>query len=309
MILTKPISDDLKFSRNDPDDPRLGEFVSDSKSSIALIGYPDDRGIKLNGGRTGASHGPTEIRRILYKLVRPQDVTLFDHGDLILSESLENDHELASQFTAKNEAQFWITLGGGHDWGYSDGKSFIEKCLKLKQRPWIINFDAHLDVRNTQNGFNSGTPFFRLLDAYSHKFDFYEFGIQKHCNSKYHTDYVKKNNVGVFYQDDINDESLPHIIKKLTSKHKDQPLFVSFDIDVLSTAEAPGCSQSWPVGLSLKQCLTALSILAKNSNWERLGIYEVSPSLDVQNITSKSAALICYLFIKEKSKNKAAMHD
>ena len=59
-----PVSKDLIFSRNDSTDKRLGEFVQFStienlkKDSFCLLGYPDDTGIRMNGGRPGSSEAP-----------------------------------------------------------------------------------------------------------------------------------------------------------------------------------------------------------------------------------------------------------
>src|SRR5438477_12562249 len=59
-----------------PDDPRLGEiteFWQGSDVSLApgravLIGFPQDEGVRRNGGRVGAAEAPNEIRRWLYRL-------------------------------------------------------------------------------------------------------------------------------------------------------------------------------------------------------------------------------------------------
>ncbi len=70
-----------------------------------------------------------------------------------------------SQFVKEQTkaGRIWISLGGGHDYGYGDGAGFIEGHLIAGQRrPLILNFDAHLDVRPIDRGFTSGTPFFRI---------------------------------------------------------------------------------------------------------------------------------------------------
>lgn len=73
-----PISADLFFSKQDKLDPRLGELVQIfsaqgpiQKDHIYLLGYPDDEGIRLNGGRPGAQDGPDRIRQFLYRLTPP----------------------------------------------------------------------------------------------------------------------------------------------------------------------------------------------------------------------------------------------
>src|SRR5437660_326875 len=60
-----------------PDDPPLGadiELWQGDENAIrpgrpVLIGFPQDEGVKRNGGRPGAAEAPREIRRWLYRLV------------------------------------------------------------------------------------------------------------------------------------------------------------------------------------------------------------------------------------------------
>ncbi|MGE3758570.1 MAG: arginase family protein, partial [Pseudobdellovibrionaceae bacterium] len=69
------------------------------------------------------------------------------------------------------------------------------------------------------------------------------------------------------------------------------------DIDVFTSAEAPGCSQSWPTGLSVAEFWPAYQWLLKNYDTPLLSIYEVSPALDVDSRTSKLAACIAYEYL------------
>lgn len=75
------------------------------------------------------------------------------------------------------------------------------------------------------------------------------------------------------------------------------PVFVSYDIDCLSSSEAGGCSQSWATGLTVQESLDFLTQIYKISDVRGLGIYEVSPPLDHDFKTSKTAALLAYHFL------------
>src|SRR5438132_7568104 len=63
-----------------PDDPRLGEVIEIWQGDLAalapgravLIGFPQDEGVRRNGGRSGAAEAPAEIRRWLHRLT-PRD--------------------------------------------------------------------------------------------------------------------------------------------------------------------------------------------------------------------------------------------
>ena len=74
-----PTDSKIFFSKNDPQDIRLGDLIepieadrisqlTSLKNKYAVISYPDDEGISLNGGRLGAKEAPSVIKTFLYKM-------------------------------------------------------------------------------------------------------------------------------------------------------------------------------------------------------------------------------------------------
>lgn len=307
-----PIDKHLLFTKNDKEDPRLGECVQrlekvelqalpEIESDIVILGFPDDEGIALNGGRPGAQNAPREIRTYLYKMTPHLESTslpkILDLGDISDKEKdLPARHEKARETvrTLAMAKKRWISLGGGHDYGYCDGAGFLDAH---KGDAVLINFDAHMDVRPTDKGFNSGTPFHRVLSEFSGSVDFAEIGIQNQCNSKTHIAWAKSKGAEIFSLDEINEQGLLPVLKDFMQNKKTKKVFLSVDIDAFTSNEAPGCSQSWTTGLLTKEFLEALTWLIQNCDVRGLGIYEVSPPLDQDNRTSKLAALIAHNFI------------
>src|SRR5215467_4067002 len=78
--LNPPLRTEALFRR--PDDPRLAEIIEPwngdegalTKGRAVLIGFPQDEGVRRNGGRPGAAQAPNEIRKWLYRLT-PGDPT------------------------------------------------------------------------------------------------------------------------------------------------------------------------------------------------------------------------------------------
>ena len=312
MSWLHPIDKHLLFTKNDKEDPRLGECVQllpkgdlhdfpDNNFDFAILGYPDDEGIGLNGGRVGAQNAPKEIRTFLYKMTPHLATTTFpkilDLGDLVNKEKpLIERHEKGREIirTLSQKGKHWISFGGGHDYGYSDSTGFMDVYAG---NAVVINFDAHMDVRPTDKGFNSGTPFHRLLQEFSGKSDFAEVGIQNQCNSRHHIAWAQKHGASVFTLDQINEQGLLTVLKNFMKDKEKKKVFLSVDIDAFTSSEAPGCSQSWTTGLFTKDFLEALQWLVKNFDVRGMGIYEVSPPLDSDKRTSKLAALISHNFI------------
>lgn len=308
-----PTSKDLIYSRNDPTDKRLGEHIQFSKienltkDSFCLLGYPDDAGIRMNGGRPGANEAPNTIRQIFFKMTPdvfhsnlPQ---IFDVGNIQPEHEIQKTHDLAYKYALQIlKKTRLISLGGGHDFGYPDAAAFLDS-VTAEAQPLILNFDAHLDVRPTDQGFHSGTPFRRLLEKYHGKFDLIELGIQPQCNSREHYSWALSKGVHIISNEVLQRKGLLEVLTETLEPNPNRPLWLSLDIDAFTSNEAPGCSQSWPTGISIQNFLPALHWLNQNFDCKGLGLYEVSPPLDQDNRTSKLAALILHHFISNQKES------
>jgi formiminoglutamase len=309
-----PISPDIFFTKNDSEDIRLGDlahniiFEETKPNDFVIFGYPDDDGIKLNGGRTGAAEAPLKIRQFLYKMTPSYKKSILkqnihDYGDLSLtSGDISVRHDIARKHLLKCLMKNLrvICLGGGHDYGFADASAFVDRYQSThKNKPIIINFDAHMDVRPPKNGPNSGTPFYRLYEEHRNRFQLIEIGIQNQCNSPHHIRWAKERDIEIIDLDTLENEGWGSVWNQtsLRNVQKDQPVFVSFDIDALTASEAGGCSQAWATGLKINDCLKFLTELYKKADVRGFGIYEVSPPLDRDFQTSKTAALLLHHFI------------
>jgi len=303
------VKKDLFFTKNDPQDKRLGDFVQDFnlksinkfQENFVILGYPDDEGIHNNQGRAGAREAPDAIRKFLYKMtpatLSKKEFQLFDGGNLEIKESLFERHEFAAQKVQDLlEVSHVISFGGGHDYGYADGKAFLKKFES--QKPLVINFDAHLDVRPfDREKITSGTPFFRLLEEF-HDFDFVELGIQPQCNSQNHYEWAFQKGARILTWPEVLYSGQDHtsIILQFLEPFilKRRPTFLSIDIDGFSNAYAPGASQSFATGFDPDCFFKVFHVLCKRLDVKVLGIYEVSPLLDQTDRTSLLAAQIAF---------------
>jgi formiminoglutamase len=308
-----PSRPELFYSRNDEDDPRLGSIAKPlapsaklTQGAVVIAGYPDDDGIRLNGGRPGAHMAPPRIRQYLYRMTPPFDrpcPPLWDIGDLKMEGDLASRHERGQQAAkaALDANQKWLAFGGGHDYGYCEGAAFLQWALTtLKTRPLIVNFDAHLDVRPTNSGLHSGTAFRRLIEKFPGAFDFAEIGLQRHCNSAEHLEWAKSKGVRcVFMEDTLGFSSWADGVLQLLGDWitPNRPTFMSVDIDGFASSFAMGCSQSWPTGFAVQDYFSLFHTLTQKLNISVLGIYEVSPPLDQDDRTAKLAALVAHRWI------------
>lgn len=318
-IHLKETSAELLFTRHDPEDPRLGEFVqteSDRNLPITVWGYPDDEGIKVNGGRLGAGEAPDSIRKVLYRMTParswPRSNLFLDRGNWhpgksSLEERQNVIRKAVNEVYTQNNS-FLLTFGGGHDYGFPDAAGFLDAFAKGGAKPVVVNFDAHLDVRPLDRGISSGTPFRQLFETFANEFDFVEIGIQPQCNSPFHWEWALSQGAQILTLETIRNQNsvdgLGQALDEILDADIKRPLFISLDIDAFSSREAPGCSASWPTGLSVEEMLKTLTWLFSSFDVKGLGIYEVSPPLDVDGKTSKLAALMTYQAIHELLRKK-----
>jgi formiminoglutamase len=330
VMIFSPVNPTLFFSRNDVNDPRLGDMAKalppldnaetlaanlsdDAKSfpgtrRFVIAGYQDDEGIRINGGRAGAAEAPDRIRRPLYKmtpqlLARERDFVLWDAGNLEgANVPLSERHRLAEEFSlaALRAGASWISLGGGHDYGFADAASYISWSKSMGHRPLVINFDAHLDVRPTDRGLSSGTPFYRMFEREA-EVDFAEIGIQGQCNSLAHFNWLKEKGARILTMEEIESSGEDFQVMALKTLGdwilRPRPAFISIDIDGFSSAVAPGASQSWATGFMPCDFFPLFQVLVRRLDVRLLGIYETSPPLDHDDRTAKLAAQIAHRFI------------
>lgn len=286
--------DFLKTVRKD--DTRIAEkaksITSDELSQApagwVVIGHPDDEGVHLNFGRIGAKTGPENIRRFLYNLVElPNGTPIYDLGNDLLHGNLEQKHS-AAHLAAKSifPKHKLISLGGGHDYGYPDGKAFLQSFAEGKQL-LILNIDAHLDLRPSDPHHHSGTPFRRLCDEHSN-FEIVQYGIQGSFASKQQLIYAESKAITVVTYEERKNK-LAVVLEKIRSS---TDIFLSVDIDAFSSSIAPGASAAWPVGLSWEDAEPIFEAVFRSRAFRGMGVYEVAPELDIADRTSKLAAQI-----------------
>lgn len=294
-------SAELFYKRNDPNDKRLGEIVSSDlayydEAELVILGCPQDEGVKRNKGRLGAAEAPDAIREQLYKLgvwgLEP--VKLFDLGNTRTEGSLEDIHERQQQLVQQviKEGKRLIVLGGGNDISYPDASGLALELPDLL----AFNIDAHFDVR-ADSPRNSGTPYRQLLDeGFLKPEKFIEVGFQPYANSPIYFEYLNTLGVTCIARQDVQKQGITSLFEKLL-KIPAQAIFWGFDMDVLSAADAPGVSALNPVGLNSKDALELANLAGQDKRTRVFEISEVNPRFDLDNRTSRLAAVIIWQFI------------
>ncbi len=289
----------LLFSRNDPNDPRLGDVARTEPSDYAaadvvIVGCPQDEGVRRNGGRAGAAEAPDAIRQQFYRLttfnIRKR---IFDLGDIVIDGDLETIHERHFKVLKQllEDKKRVIVLGGGNDISYPDGCAMADV---FGPDWWIgVNIDAHLDVRLADER-NSGTPYRQLLDeGHLRPGYFYEAGYQSHLASPVYYEYIRERGVNRISLELLRsrteaDLELKESIKQKFIGHSSSlNTFFGFDLDAVRMADAPGTSAPSPLGLRAGEFIQLVKYAASLANTKIIEFSEVNPRFDIDNRTAK----------------------
>ena len=300
---------------------------------VALLGAPDDLGVRLNHGRPGAAEGPAAFRAALarfgttYDLARkePLGVPVYDAGDVEpapgdSADALDETHRRLTEACSALHTRGLVpvVIGGGHDLTFPAVRALADRTGAPVGG---INVDPHLDVRDTTG---SGMPYRLLIDGgHLDPCRFIELGVGRFSNSREHVEWLLERGATVILDEVVNPSA---VVRNAggdgspSSGPIDRAFaaalpasgsvgFLSVDLDVIDGAQAPGVSSVNPAGLPA----TLVCDLARRAGADtRIGhfdIMELSPPNDDPSgvgRTARTAALIFLHFISGFSERPAA---
>ncbi len=283
---------------------RLPHIRTTVDIDFAVVGVPWDGGASF---RTSQRSGPDAIRRVS-ALLRPYnlelDVRLFDHcsgvdyGDLsVVPGYIEDSYErIEEELYPLVDAQVIpILLGGDHSITLPVLRAFARKYGPIG----LIHFDSHTDTYDEYFGrpHNHGTPFSRaaeenLLDGNR----CIQVGMRGSVYSK--DDYEKAKSYGfdLITMAEVRESGIADVSTRIRTKVGDARVFVTFDIDAVDPAFAPGTGTPEVGGFTSGEALDLVRGL-RGLNIVGFDIVEVLPEYDPADVTALLAANIVFQFI------------
>lgn len=258
--------------------------LSPETASHILLRCPSDIGIR-NTDRKGTLNAPEQLLRdheyddIFIDEIFPNEFSLPDNQDRIstrINELLQYDREI-------------ISIGGDHSISYPLIKAFSEKHDDLH----LIWIDAHYDLKEirVENGIPHDAVLRGLLEENLSLEDILFCGIRESDPDE--DDFLLNKDWHETSVTDIEDSSIETLRETIdtTISPGDDPLYVSFDIDVLDADLVPGTTFPSEDGLSLEAAQKLIrAIKAYNTvGWD---LVEVAPPLDQEDKTLQTAETI-----------------
>jgi agmatinase len=277
--------------------PPKAKKLKEEKIDVAFLGFPWD---SMCISRTGTSYGPRAIRdasdqfsffnastgidlSVHYRMADCGDVPVnpgaavrtMDRAEAIVSEVLES-------------GAMPVTIGGDHSITIACVRAFAKRYKK----PGLVLVDTHFDTAVDIDGetLSHCCPITRAVDAGFDPKRIAIVGTGGWMNPKSELAYIKKHGIALFTIEDIWSEGARAIARKagaIASKGADG-VYLTYDIDAIDAAYAPGTGVPTPGGMSSREALAMAHELA------RFGIagcdlVEVSPPYDHDGITSRLA--------------------
>lgn len=250
---------------------------------FSLIGLPTD----INSSfERGAAAGPTAIRSALWSdrgnascengMEMGVDFTIFDQGDLRLTETVVQDDQLIRDATSQSYASAYIPilLGGDHSVTLP-----IMQAVHSHHGPvTILHFDAHPDIYDDFEGNprSHASPFARIMEA-GLACRLVQIGLRtltRHCREQ-----AARFGVQMIEMRHFSTGAVPQI---------DGPTYISCDLDALDPSVAPGVAHPEPGGLSVRDMLLALDQI--KGPIVGADIVELNPTRDIGGVTAIVAA-------------------
>jgi agmatinase len=280
--------------------------LSPAETDFSIIGIPFDG---LASARTGAAKGPERIRFWSQHLTpfsedrtRLKDIRISDLGDVHITDP-QSDFNMVRQRVA-TLPNIPILLGGDHSVTIPIFQGQRERYQD--KRLGVLWMDAHPDLCDTFNGS-------RLSHACVLRRGI-EFGIEPHdiCMvglrswEDQEIDLIENSGVHVYTAADVADRGMRKVADSVHNILNDcDALHISFDIDCLDPAFAPGTGIPEAGGLSSREVITLLKTM-QGLALVGLDVVEVSPPIDPSEATVFAALRIIMEYIaliaREKEK-------
>jgi agmatinase len=251
--------------------------------------------------RPGARFGPRAVRTIerigpyehVLKCMPTKDLRVADIGDVVFRSrySLEMCHQDIEAYVAKIVAAGVVPLGIGGDHSVSLP---VLKALGKDRPVALIHLDAHCDTAGPYDfsKFHHGGPFREaVLVGAVDPTKTIQIGIRG--ASEYVWEFSYDSGMTVIHAEEMPHLGIPAIIAKAREVVGDMPVYISFDVDCLDAAFAPGTGTPEVGGPSTREILEFLRGLA-GLNIVGGDVVEVAPQYDANTSTAHAAAQVLF---------------
>ncbi|MCB9848912.1 MAG: agmatinase [Phycisphaeraceae bacterium] len=286
--------------------PRIEDVAPDNAPvDWAIYGVPFDTGVTF---RPGARFGPRAIRdasqylkphHLEHGVTITETLSLADAGDApVAPYSCAETQELVRQFAmvlGEPSTTRLLALGGDHSIALANMRATHARRGSPKGGLACIHFDSHLDTVDSVWGEKLGhaSPFIRAIEAgVIDPRRMVSVGIKGPLNTPQDLEFAMDHGVTLItYTDWCKDG--PVRLRDFLERIAAEEAYLSFDIDVIDPAFAPGTGTPSVGGFSSAQAMELLR-MCRGANIVGADVVEVLPDRDVAQMTAFLASHIAF---------------
>jgi agmatinase len=272
------------------------------KADAALIGVTFDVGTTY---QPGARLAPYHLRRVsaLVQSVHPaHGVDVFDRVRAVdagnvpfppfepgaMREAVERDVLAIASAGATP-----FVVGGDHSIALPALRALAKRHGPLS----VLQVDAHLDTSGPEawgTEHHHGTPFrHALAEGLIAPGKFVQVGLRASWGKLTDADFARAHEARQVPMEEIDRRGMASIAQEVRERLGSGPVYVSFDVDAVDPAFAPGTGTPVPGGMSSREAFQLLRAL-RGVNLAGMDLVEVCPALDHADLTCHLGAHLIF---------------
>jgi len=275
------------------------EALRQHGARAALYGIPFDA---TNISRTGANYGPRAIREVSVQFLTYNATLDFDvvealnpvdcgDCDIALANPERTFARAQSDLSQVVEAgALPVTLGGDHSVTIPAVRAVKEHVAD----PGLVLIDAHLDTAMDVGGeeLNHCCPITRAVDAGFDPAKIALVGISGWMNPRTELAYCRERGIRVIWLEDIWERGTAWAVEEAVGvAGAGDGIYLSFDVDSMDAAHAPGTCCPTPAGLTSREAIQLVRGIAGHG-LVGVDVVETAPSLESTPATALIAGRI-----------------
>ena len=294
--------------------PYLPDFHLKKASDVdvAILGIPFDGGTTF---RPGARFAPRSVREASVlcrnynanlKVGVYESLNVVDAGDVAINPinihaTMKNIESRVSEI--HDAGAVHIGVGGDHSVLLAELRAVHKKFGEIT----LIHFDAHNDTGDEAWGekYHHGTPIRRAIEeGILVGSKIFQIGVRGPLTSASQDDYIAEQKINVLDIDGFYDlKKRDAFFAKIKKTAGNRPCFLTFDVDGIDPAFAPGTGTPVVGGLTSFEALQSVRRLA-GLHFVGADVVEISPPYDHADLTSLLGAALVFEFLSLMALNK-----
>lgn len=305
-----PLSPDVK-----PEFCTTGSFMRlpsfHDQAKLAIVGMPFDTAASF---RVGARFAPQAIRQAsmllfpyhpVHQVYPFENTHAIDIGDVpVIPHNIHRSYERIEETVLDLMKKGIVPIGMGGD--HSITLASLRAAAKVHGPVALIQFDSHTDTWDTyyEEKYWHGSPFIRAHEeGLLQPSKVFQIGIRGTLNHPGDIEASRELGYRVVTSGDLRKRGILDVVREVKETIGDTPCFLSFDIDFVDPAFAPGTGTPEVGGFTSSETLDIIRSLT-GLRYIGFDIVEVLPSYDPTQVTSLLAATLMHDFASHVALNE-----